>query len=392
MSVSTPALPASAISTTPTSSKPAPGKAALETALARAGCALIVDLDAVRSNFRTLRNRAGPGCEVAGVVKAGAYGMGSPRIAAALATAGCRTFFVATPDEGAGVREAVPDASVYVLAGGAALPAKCDLIPVLNHPGDAERRRTTAARAGRPLAAAVHVDTGMNRLGYEAADWRAFCVEPDRRSGLDICIVMSHLTVAEIPGHPLNAEQLARFEAARELAPFAARASLANSSGIWLPAAFRFDMARAGAALFGINPTPARPNPMAAVARLVGRIHQVRSVDRGEGVGYGHTWVSPGARRIATVSAGYADGYPRHLGNAGRVAIGGHVAPVVGRISMDLVTVDVSGVPDPVAQPGAVVDLLGPLVPVDDVAAHGGTIGYEILARLGSRVPRLYVD
>ncbi len=325
-------------------------------------------------------------------MKAGAYGMGAPRIAAALAAAGCRTFFVATPDEGEVVRLAVPDAFVYVLAGGAALPAESGLVPVLNHPGDSERRRTAAAAAGQALAAAVHVDTGMNRLGYEATDWRDFCAEPARRSGLDVSIVMSHLAVAEIPGHPLNAEQLARFEAAREQAPFAARASLANSSGIWLPAAFRFDMARAGAALFGINPTPAHPNPMTAVARLVGQIQQVRSVDRGEGVGYGHTWVSPNARRIATVSAGYADGYPRHLGNTGRVAIGGHIAPVVGRISMDLVTVDVSGVPDPVAQPGAVVDLLGPLVPVDDVAAHGGTIGYEILARLGSRVPRLYVD
>ena len=360
--------------------------------MARTGCALVVDLGAVQANFRTLQQQAGPGCEVAGVVKADAYGMGARRVAAAMARAGCRTCFVATPDEGAAVRPVVPEAAVHVLAGGADLPAESGLIPVLNHPGDTERRQATAAAAGRPLAAAVHVDTGMNRLGYEAADWRAFCVEPDRRSGLDIGVVMSHLAVAEIPDHPLNAMQLARFEAARNLAPFAPRASLANSSGIWLPDAFRFDMVRAGAALYGINPTPARANPMAGVARLVGRILQVRSVDRGEGVGYGHAWVSPNARRVATVSAGYADGYPRHLGNAGRVAIGDHVAPVVGRISMDLVTVDVSGVPDHVAQPGALVDLLGHLVPVDHVAEHGGTIGYEILARLGRRVPRLYVE
>ena len=352
----------------------------------------MVDLGAVRANFRTLRQRAGPDCEVAGVVKADAYGMGARRVVSALAEAGCRTFFVATPDEGAVVRSVIPEGPIHVLAGGADLPADSDLIPVLNHPGETECRQATAIRAGRTLAAAVHVDTGMKRLGYEAADWRAFCAEPDLRSGLDIGIVMSHLAVAELPDHPLNAAQLARFEAARKLAPFVARASLANSSGIWLPAAFRFDLARAGAALFGINPTPARPNPMGAVARLVGRVLQVRSVDRGEGVGYGHAWVSPNARRIATVSAGYADGYPRHLGNTGRVAIGGHVAPVVGRISMDLVTVDVSGVPDHVARPGTPVDLLGDLVPVDDVAARGGTIGYEILARLGSRVPRLYVD
>jgi len=352
----------------------------------------VVDLGAVRANFRALRQRAGPDCEVAGVVKADAYGMGARRVVPALADAGCRTFFVATPDEGAVVRSVVPEAPIHVLAGGADLPTDSDLIPVLNHPGETECRRAIAVRADRTLAAAVHVDTGMNRLGYEAADWRAFCAEPDLRSGLDIGIVMSHLAVAELPDHPLNAAQLARFEAARKLAPFVARASLANSSGIWLPAAFRFDLARAGAALFGINPTPAHPNPMNAVARLVGRVLQVRSVDQGEGVGYGHAWVSPNARRIATVSAGYADGYPRHLGNTGRVAIGGHVAPVVGRISMDLVTVDVSGVPDHVARPGTPVDLLGDLVPVDDVAAQGGTIGYEILARLGSRVPRLYVD
>ncbi len=328
---------------------------------------------------------------MAGVVKADAYGMGSRRVAAALRAAGCTTFFVATPDEGARIRPVVPDASVFVFAGGADLPADSGLIPVLNHPGETEQRRRAAGGATRTLPAAVHVDTGMNRLGYEETDWRALCAEPARRSGLDLRVVLSHLAVAEDPGHPLNARQLARFEAARSRAPFAARASLANSSGIWLPRAFHFDLARAGAALFGINPTPAAPNPMARVARLVGRIQQVRSVDRGQGVGYGQAWVSPGARRIATVSAGYADGYPRQLGNAGQVAVGNHVAPVVGRISMDLVTVDVTGVPDSEVRPGAVVDLLGPRVSVHAAAARSGTIEYEILARIGRRVPRLYV-
>lgn len=281
---------------------------------------------------------------------------------------------------------------VHVLAGSAGFSPDTRLIPVLNHPGDAERRRAVAARAGRPLLAAIHVDTGMNRLGYSAADWNRFSTNPDLRAGLEIQTVMSHLAVAEIPDHPLNATQLARFQAVRRQAPFAQRASLANSSGIWLSPDFHFDVARAGASLFGINPTPERPNPMRAVARLIGCIHQVRSVDHGEGVGYGHTWVSPNVRRIATVSSGYADGYPRQLGNAGHVALGDHVAPVVGRISMDLVTVDVTGIPEHVARPGALVDLLGPRVPVDDVAQDAGTIGYEILARIGSRVPRVYVN
>ena len=263
---------------------------------------------------------------------------------------------------------------------------------MLNHPGDTDRRQAVAARAGQSLPVAIHVDTGMNRLGYSAADWHRFSTDRDLRAGLEIQTVMSHLAVAELPDHPRNAAQLARFQAVRRRALFAPRASLANSSGIWLSPDFHFDLARAGASLFGINPTPGRPNPVQAVARLIGCIHQVRSIDRGEGVGYGHTWVSPNVRRIATVSSGYADGYPRQLGNAGRVAIGDHVAPVVGRISMDLVTVDVTGVPEHVARPGALVDLLGPRVPVDDVALDAGTIGYEILARIGSRVPRVYVN
>ncbi len=378
-------------STKPAGRRPAPDSTVLETALDRAGCALIVDLDAVRRNLQRLQEQAGPECEVAGVIKADAYGMGSRRVAAALRAAGCTTFFAATPAEGAVIRSAVPDAPVFVLAGGAGLPADSGLIPVLNHPGETERRQETAAAAARALPAAVHVDTGMNRLGYEEKDWRRLCAEPRRRAGLDIRIMLSHLAVAEEPGHPLNRRQLARFETARNLSPFGARTSLANSSGLWLPPAFRFDMARAGAALFGINPTPGHPNPMASVVRMVGRIQQVRSVDRGQGVGYGHAWVSPNTRRIATVSAGYADGYPRHLGNAGRVAVGNHVAPVVGRISMDLVTIDVTGVPDHLTRPGAVVDLLGPLAPVHDAAARIGTIDYEILARIGRRVPRLYV-
>ncbi len=352
----------------------------------------MVDLEAIRTNFRVLKQRVRPGCTVACVVKANAYGLGASRISAALFDAGCRTFFVATPDEGETVLAAVPRAEVMVLAGGAWLPANSDLIPVLNDPGDAERRRATARAAGQSLPAAVHVDTGMRRLGYEPRDWDAFTSDPDLRAGLDLTLLMSHLAIAERPDHPLNAAQLARFESAADQALFVTRASLANSSGIWLPQAFHFDLVRGGAALFGINPTPHADNPMRPVARLVGRVQQVRSVDRGEGVGYGHDWISPRSRRIATVSSGYADGYPRHLGNTGCVAIHGHVAPVVGRISMDLVTVDVTDVPDRLARPGVTAELIGPEVPVDAVADRAGTIGYEILARLGSRVPRLYVN
>lgn len=357
-------------------------------ALARAGAVLLVDLAAVRANFRLLRDRAG--VEAAAVVKADAYGLGADRVAPALRAEGCRRFFVATPDEGARLREAVPDAEAFVLAGAAGGGAD-GAVPVLNHEADAARHAEACRRAGRPLPCAVHVDTGMNRLGLDARAWAALAARDGGPAALGARLLISHLACAEEPDRPENGRQLRRFRAAREAAP-GIPASLANSSGIFLGPDYRFDLVRPGAALYGINPLPGRPNPMRCAATLYARVEQVRSVDRGGAVGYGAAYRASALRRIAALSVGYADGFLRSLGGRGGVAIAGRRAPVAGRVSMDLVTVDVTGIPPGAVEEGTPVEVFGPNAPLDDLAADAGTIGYELLAGIGRRVPRIHAD
>jgi alanine racemase len=201
--------------------------------------------------------------------------------------------------------------------------------------------------------------------------------------------VMSHLACADEADHPHNPRQLAAFTAARVLLP-AAPASLANSSGIFLGAAYHFDIARPGAAVYGVNPLPGQPNPMAQVIRLKGKILQSRDIDTGEFVGYGSTHRREGPGRIATLAIGYADGWMRSLSNRGSVAIAGQRVPVIGRISMDLMTIDVTGLDPQATSPGNYAELIGPGNDIDAVAAEAGTIGYEILTALGERYHRIY--
>jgi alanine racemase len=235
----------------------------------------------------------------------------------------------------------------------------------------------------------------MSRLGLPEDELETLASEPERLDGIELALVMSHLACADEPGHPLNAEQLARFSAARARLP-TAMASFANSSGIFLGAEYHFDLGRPGVALYGINPTPGRPNPMRQVVRLQGKILQVREIDAPRTVGYGATHRAAGPTRVATVAVGYADGYLRSLSNRGSAWLGNQRVPVVGRVSMDLITLDVTGASPDSAHPGAFVDLIGPELSadpeltVDDVAAAAGTIGYEILTALGQRYHRIY--
>lgn len=359
----------------------------------RAGAVLTIDLDAIAANWRRLRDRLN-GAECAGVVKADAYGLGAAQVAPALHRAGCRTFFVATIDEAIRLRPLVPDARVFVLNG--VYPRTEDdflaheLLPVLNTPEQVALWRAAAARRGHPLAAAVHVDTGMARLGLSPAEAEALGGDDALWRAVRPVLLLSHLACAEDgPGEAMNREQRQRFQAARALLPPMA-ASLANSSGIFLGADFHFDLARPGAALFGVNPTPGKPNPMAQVVHLQGKIVQVRHVDTPMTVGYGATHRIARRGRLATVAAGYADGYLRSLSNRATGVIGGRSVPMVGRVSMDLITFDISDVPERLAHPGAVIDLIGPDNPVDRIAAEAGTIGYEILTSLGRRYHRRY--
>ena len=359
---------------------------------ATAAAVLTIDLGAVVANWRALRDRVAPG-DCAAVVKADAYGLGAMRVAPVLAAAGCRTFVVAQLEEALALRAVLPDAEILSLGG---LPAGSEgafaahrIVPTLNHLGEIDSWAAFCRGRGAALPAAVHIDTGMNRLGLGPDELDRLAEEPGRLAGIGLRLWMSHLACAEADT-PMNAQQLGRFRMALARLP-AAPASLANSSGIFLGPAYHFDLTRPGCALYGVNPTPHTANPMRQTVRLEARVLQVRSVDSPMTVGYGATHRIAGRGKIATIAAGYADGYLRSLSGRGHVFVNGVPAPVVGRISMDLITVDVTGLPDGAVAPGALVELIGPHRPVDTVADEGGTIGYEILTSLGPRYHRAYV-
>lgn len=355
----------------------------------RAGAVLDIDLGAIVANWRLLAARAAPAA-CAAVVKANGYGLGAVEVARALAAAGCGRFYVATLDEGIALRAALgpePEIAVFngPLLGSAPEFVAARLAPVLNDPGQIAAWEDVADRSGKP-AAMIHVDTGLNRLGLSLAEFDALA---ERLRGPGYSMLISHLACAETPGHALNAQQRDRFRAARQRLP-GLRAGLAASSGIFLGPDYHFDEVRPGTALYGVNPCPGGPNPMRPVVRLSARIVQLRKIDRGESVGYGAAHVMDGPGILATAAIGYADGWPRSLSHRGCGWLAGKRVPLLGRVSMDLATFDVSAVNSAALQPGAMIELLGDHYGVDDVAADAGTIGYEILTALGSRYHRIY--
>lgn len=367
--------------------------AALREAPPGAGAVLTIDLDAVAANWRLLAARSG-GAECAAVVKADAYGLGADRVGPALWDAGARTFFVAHPDEALALRAVLPAARIAVLHGAPAGAedelAAAGLLPVLSTPAGIDRWAALARRLERPLPAFIQIDTGMNRLGLEPADVTALAADPGRLAGIPVAAWMSHLASPEVPDSPLTDLQLKRFrQAVAKLPP--APLSLASSSAIFRGGALLFDLTRPGAALYGVNPTPEVGNPMRPVVALHGRILQVRTVPPGEGIGYGATFGTTRQTKVATLSIGYADGFMRSLSNAGHVLIGGVPAPVAGRVSMDLMTVDATEAPPDALREGGFATLIGPHLDVDTVAAAAGTIGYEVLTALGRRYHRVYL-
>ena len=352
---------------------------------------LEIDLGAIAANWRDLvaRHRWGA---VAGVVKADAYGLGAAQVAPALHGAGCRHFFTAHLAEAVAIAKLVPGAMVAVLNG---LPAGCEaefaahgVLPVLGTPGEIARWGAEARRQERELPALLHVDTGMNRLGLDGAQLAALAADPGKLEGIMLRYVMTHLVASEVPEDPANAAQRDRFAAACAALPPAPR-SFANSSGIFLGTDFGSDLARPGAALYGINPTPGQANPMRAVVRLRARVLALRDVPPGESVGYNATWRAARASRIATIGVGYADGWLRSQSNRGIAFFDGAPLPLVGRVSMDLCTIDATEAP--ALREGDWVDLLGPGRGADDVAKAAGTNGYEILTALGRRYARSWV-
>jgi alanine racemase len=361
----------------------------------RSGATLTVDLGAVVANWKALADRVAP-ARAAAVVKADAYGLGMAPVATALARAGCDTFFVALPEEGRTLRALLDKHDIYVFVGvlsdaEAELMVAHRLMPVLNDRGQIDRFAAFARARNARLPCAIHVDTGMNRLGLGAKDAQALIQDSAPFAALDVKLVISHLACGNDANEPLNERQRAAFAGvAGRIAP-GALLSLANSGGIFLGNGYHFDLVRPGASLFGLAPLNGRLNPMRSVVRLTAPIVQVRDIDTPGTVGYGATHRIGANAKIAVVSVGYADGYPFSLSNRGHALLGSARLPVVGRISMDLITLDASAVPVALLRPGAEIELIGPNLTADDVARTAGTIGYEVLTRLGARLRRRYL-
>jgi alanine racemase len=338
---------------------------------------LTVDLDALAANHALLRELAGP-AEVAPVVKADAYGLGMPQVARRLWAEGARAFFVARIGEGEALRRTLgPQARVLVFdgcpPGGADRLAAASLTPVLNSPEQVS--------AWGDRAAALHVDTGLNRLGLTTAQAQALAGLPS------IELVISHLSCSHAPDHPSNLRQRDAFAAARALFP-AARASLSGSAGIFMGEAYRFDLVRPGISLYGGGPFAVPDARLRPVVTFEAPILQLRDVAAGEAVGYGAAFTAEAPMRVAILAAGYADGMARAGSPGGYAWFGRARRALLGRVSMDLIAIDVTGCPD--ARPGEMVELIGGDVPVDEAATAAGTISYEMLTRLSRRAVRVW--
>ncbi len=357
-----------------------------------AGAVLKIDLAALRYNYKSLAAKAGVECAAA--IKGEAYGLGADECGKALWQEGCRTFFVARPEEGGALRKSLPLAAIYVLDG--LYPGHSDyyvkhkLRPALTSLAQAE----DWAKHGKGQPCAIHIDTGINRAGFDRHEFLSLAENSALNYKLNIALLMSHLACSDGPRHPMNRKQLELFRYAKTYYPHLP-ASLANSSGIFLGKSYAFDMVRPGVALYGGNPVLPRKNPMKPVAHLSAKVLQVRTVRKGETVGYSATWKAPRDSRIAVLAAGYRDGIARKLSSSkpdgpAQVWLGNKRCPIVGRVSMDMMCVDVTSVKS--VREGDEAELFGAHISVDEVAGWAGTISYELLTHLGSRYARIYAE
>lgn len=359
---------------------------------AAAGAILTIDLGAIRENYRRLKARlAGVAC--AGVVKADGYGLGAVQVANALRKEGCDTFFVAHLWEGVVLRDALGTVpTIFVLhgflPGSEAQGEAAGLIPVVNSTGQLAAWSDLGRRLGKRLPAAIQVDSGMSRIGLAPVEVEVLAADLSAFDGIELRLVMSHLACADEPDHGANESERLEFERLRRMLP-QAPLSFANSSGIFLGKPYHHDLARPGAALYGINPTPGHKNPMQPVIKLEAKVLQTRQIDAGAGVGYGHTFHATGPLRTATITLGYADGWHRRTSAA--AFFEGAELPFIGRVSMDSIILDISALPEGRLKEGDLVELIGPSHPLDTVADVAGTIGYEVLTSLGHRFHRRYV-
>ena len=354
---------------------------------------LVIDLEALRDNYRKIVGFVHP-ATVSAVVKANAYGLGVQKVAEQLFSIGCKSFFVANLEEAIELRKILPNSEIHILnglyEGWGELLLEYNLKPVLNNFQQMDLWLKTAKLVDKPLPADIHIDTGMSRLGflYEEIDELAAKLNANKLIKTDI--ILSHLACSSDPKHPANAAQFNKFnELTNMFNP--KRFSLSASSGIFLGKSYHFDLVRPGVAIYGGNPTPSLPNPMKQVIQLEGKIVQTSKISKGQTIGYGATFKANAPIDIATISIGYSHGLIRSLSNTGRVWISGFEAPILGRISMDLITVDISKIPSELTSIGTCVNLFGAHQTVDQVAKEAGTIDYEVLTGLGQTFNREYV-
>lgn len=362
------------------------------------GGRLTIDLDAIVSNWRFLKDKLATGSECAATVKADAYGTGLTQTAKALYDAGCRTFFVALPVEALKLCRGMPEATIYVLdglfPGTAETLAEKGLRPVLGSTEEIREWAEFCRSTGTRHPAALHIDTGIHRLGLSADELDAVMRDRDLIGSFTPTLIMSHLACGSEPAHPKNRDQLAKFRAMTAPYPDIPK-SLANSAGVFLGSEFHFDLVRPGISLYGGKAIDTAPNPMQPVARVEARIMMVRDVPVGDTIGYSATQTAKRPLKVAVVAAGYADGMIRRAGSTDTVPgafgmIEGHKAPILGRISMDMITLDVTDIPAHLVRRGAFVEMLGPQVAASDLAAYAETIDYEYLTSLGRRFQRRY--
>ena len=364
----------------------------------RSGAVLTVDLNVLAENYNYLKSRLNKDTSCSAVVKSDAYGLGLEPIVSRLSDEGCNKFFVALLDEAIAARAALKkkdkNADIYLLNGA---PKKSEkdldhygIVPILNSISEIRRWSFHAKQTGKLHEGIINIDTGMSRLGLDTGELDTFAHNPQLAEGIDITHVMSHLACGDNRMNIKNEQQRLLFDKYRLLfGP--TKSSLANSAGIFLGNEFHYDLVRPGAAIYGIQPITNESNKIKQVINLNGKVIQNCTVDANATVGYGATYRTTRRSRLATISVGYGDGYFRSLGNRAYGYIGTTKVPVVGRVSMDLITFDVTDIAEKESCPGAMIELIGPHYTVDKLATDAGTIGYEVLTSLGSRYSRNYV-
>jgi alanine racemase len=360
-----------------------------------ASARLTIDLKAVQDNWLKLAS-FGQGATCGAVVKANGYGLGYEAVMQALYEVGCRIFFIATIAEGEAARKVFPSAKLYVfdgiIKGGVDRLIAAQLEPVIGSLEELDDWLASGYQQEGKLKAALHFDTGMNRLGFSSAEAEKIA---KKIQGYAPSLIMSHFVNSQIADSPLNTKQISSFNHICQFFP-GVPASMANSSAIFMREKPFYDVLRPGYALYGGNPTPFAPNPMRNALKLEARILTIRDLALGETVGYDALWTAKRPSRIATLGIGYADGI--HISaSAGNTQIGGEayvagvICPFIGRVSMDYLVIDITNTPHALLKRGDWVELLGDTITIDDLAKRSGVIGYEVLTRLGMRYARRYL-